>query len=54
MSGTYQQNKKSIYNWCAKNMDKKREINRGCCARYHAKKRAWKNVCQVFNSILLD
>ncbi len=54
MSGTYQQNKISIYNWNAKNLEKKREINRGCCARYKAKKREWKNVCQIFNLILLD
>ena len=54
MSGTYKQNKISIYNWCAKNYERNREINRACVNRYQAKKRAWKNIIKVFNSILLE
>ncbi len=54
MSGTYKQNKLSIYNWNAKNYERNREINKACVNRYRAKKMAWKNIIKVFNSILLE
>ena len=50
MSGTYQQNKISIYNWNAKNLERKNQINRDSYRR----RTDWKNVCKMFRFILLE
>jgi len=50
MSGPYAQNKKSIYNYRLKNLDKVREIARLSNKRcYHYKKE-----CLLFRMILID
>ena len=46
---SYQANKKSIYNWRQKNLDKNREINK----RYKRKLDAWKKEKVIFLRILL-
>jgi hypothetical protein len=49
MTGTYLQNKKSIYNWVAKNPDRHREINRINQRRYDR----WRAIQKVYLQILL-
>lgn len=46
MHGTYLQNKKSIYNYCSKNVDKIKEIK----ARYYT----WKKIQFIYLNILLN
>ena len=46
---SYQANKKSIYNWRQKNLEKNREINK----RYKRKYDAWKKEKFIFLQILL-
>ena len=50
MTGTYHQNKKSIYNWIAKNKVKYNEYRR--IKQQHW--RAWKKISREFMNILLD
>ena len=50
MSGTYQQNKNSIYNWNLKNREKKLEYDRV----YKRRCKMWKDISQKFRLILLE
>jgi hypothetical protein len=49
MHGTYLQNKKSVYNWVAKNKSKNRAINSKAVDKYQN----WKKIQKVFLHILL-
>jgi hypothetical protein len=49
MSGSYINNKKSIYNYRAKNLDKYNEYNR----IYKIKMRIWKKIQLEFFNILI-
>ena len=48
---TYAKNKVHIYNWVAKNADRKREINKMVMRR---SRDPWLKICYIFNRILLD
>ena len=50
MSSVYEQNKKSIYNWNARNPDRKKELNR----IYQRRRYVWKKISADFRHILLD
>ena len=50
MSGTYLQNKKSIYNWREKNKDKWNEYRRNLWKQNSI----WKKISREFMNILLD
>lgn len=48
-SPSYESNKKSIYNWRSKNIERNREINRKSKQKYDC----WKKVQKEFLAILL-
>ena len=50
MSGTYLQNKKSIYNWREKNKEKWNEYKR----KNWKQNSIWKKISREFMNILLD
>jgi len=50
MTGSYQNNKTSIYNWNEKNKEKKKVLD----AMYSKRHWEWKKVCRVFRLILID
>ncbi len=43
-----------IYKWMARNPERNREIKRLNMRKYAAKKKDWKTISMMFNSILLD
>ncbi len=50
MTGSYENNKKSIQNWVAKNKDKKKAYD-----AIHSKRHwEWKKICRLFRLILID
>lgn len=50
MTGSYQNNKKSIQNWVAKNKDKKKAYD-----AIHSKRHwEWKKISRLFRLILID
>ena len=50
MSSNYAQNKKSIYNWNARNPERKKELDRF----YHNRRYHWRRIAAIFRNILLD
>jgi hypothetical protein len=50
MHGTYLQNKKSVYNWMAKNKKKNTIIQ----ARATKKYQTWKKIQRIYLNILLN
>ena len=46
----YNQNKKHIYNWIERNLDRRREINRKNQRKYDC----WKRIQKVYLNILLN
>ena len=50
MSSVYSQNKKAIYNWNARNPERKKELDRmSQYRRYH-----WRRITEIFRNILLE
>ena len=49
-----QKHKEYIYDWNARNPERRREIGLASQRRYDAKKREWRNVCKLFRLILLE
>jgi len=50
MTGSYQNNKVSIYNWKAKNIDRSKEI----MLKHSRKQNEWRKVCRRYRLILID
>ena len=50
MTMSYATNKAHIYAWNAKNIERKRELERN----YGRKRYHWKKICSVFRNILID
>ena len=50
MAKSYAVNKKSIYNWREKNIERSREIMR----RYKRRKNAWLKISKEFLQILIE
>lgn len=50
MSGSYLNNKKSIYNWREKNPERCEELKR----KSNERRKDWCKVCVVFRRILID
>lgn len=50
MTGSYQNNKVSIYNWKAKNIDRNKEI----MLKHSRKQNEWRKVSRRYRLILID